>query len=481
MKKTNKLSLNLACYLISGCGALNLITGCSTPSIPPIQPPEITEEAHFSKSGTEAVSASWWTAFNDPALNKLIEQALSQNLTLAQSWSRLSQAESLVKAGGAARFPSLFTTVSSRRQWQNLNGPSDSSDTTSGSTGLTSSYELDLWGKVRAQYESSYFDYLTSEQDLQTASISLAAEVANTWFTLTEKWAQRELLTAQYQNAQQTLESIKVRFNNGSRNATDLLQQQQVIESRNALLILNQSEIAVLEHSLSILLGKDPSKGSYQPTLRFPDFPDLPSTGIPAQTLSHRPDIQSAWYAIQAADRDVAIAIDSRFPTITLGGTLSAAFGSPVNWFENWIKALTASISLPIIDGGSRRSEVDRRKALLGTALLRYENAYLTAMKEVEDALIQEQQQSDYLASLDQQIKLADQVFQQTLLRYQQGNQTYLQVLTAQDSLHSLKRTQLTALRTLFSYRIALYRAIGGNLTPPHSERWDRTISGINH
>ena len=449
-----------------------LLSSCTHPTPEPVQVPVALEQSRFSERGSIPQEDRWWEAFNDPHLNEFIEQAFSENLTLAQAWSRLAQAEASVKAAGASRSPSLSFTANARRQWQNTPESARATDTTTGTTAFNSSYELDLWGKVRSQYAGAVFDYQATEQDLYAAAISLTAQISNTWYSLVEKRAQQELLQAQYQTAEQTLESIRIRFNNGNRNGTDLLQQEQVLESRKASLILNQAEIEVLEHSLAILIGKDPASASYAIASSFPELPEFPEVGIPAETLAKRPDIQSSWLAIQSADSDVAAAIANRFPAITLGGTVSAAFGSPINLFENWMKSLSASLSLPLFDGGARVAEVERRQAMLVTTLLQYQSAYIGAIKEVEDAIVREKQQLKYLDSLDKQIALAENVFNQTLNRYKKGNLTYLQVLTTQDSLHNLRRTQLTAVRNLLSYRTSLYQSIGGSFDLNPSEAW---------
>jgi len=448
------------------------LTSCTHPTPEPVQIPSELEQSRFSERGSIPQADRWWEAFDDADLNEFIEQAFSENLTLAQAWSRLAQAEASLKATGASRYPSLNFSANARRQWQNTPESARATDTTSGATAFNTSYELDLWGKIRNQYAGAVFDYQATEQELYAAAISLSAQISNTWYSLVEKRAQQQLLQAQYETAEQTLESIRIRFNNGNRNGTDLLQQEQVLESRKASLILNQAEIEVLEHSLAILSGKDPASASYPMVRNFPVLPAFPALGIPAETLAKRPDIQSSWLAIQSADADVAAAIANRFPSITLGGTISAAFGSPINLFENWVKSLSASLALPLFDGGARVADVERRQALLGTTFLQYQSAYIGAIKEVEDAIIREKQQLKYLESLDKQIKLAENVFDQTLNRYKNGNQTYLQVLTAQDSLHNLRRTKLTAVRNLLNYRTSLYQAIGGSFDLTPSEAW---------
>ena len=451
--------------------ALILLTACSHNAIEDSPPAEITTSTGvFSDSGAVKAPNAWWESFNDPQLDRLVTASLENNPGLAQAWARLRMAEASQRIAGATNAPNLSFTGSAQRRFINAPGESESMETTSGSTSFSTSYELDLWGRVRSEKDVAMFEAKATSQDLQAAAVSLIAQVANTWFLLEEKTSQRTLLEAQYKNAQQTLELMQTRFESGSLTGTDLLQQQQSVESRNAALILNQSEIEVSEHTLAILLGKDPASASFSAGDTLPVLPPLPQLGVPAIVLNQRPDVQAALLRVREADAAVSASIANRFPKITLGGSLTSSFGSPVNLFEDWVKTLLANLTLPIIDGGSRRAEVDRKQAQLTVTILAYQQTFLNAMKEVEDALAQERQQSRYIQSLEAQTKLSEQVYEQTLTRFQRGNRTYLQVLTAQDSLHSLNRSLLTARRTLLAYRIDLYRAIGGPIDLPESE-----------
>ncbi len=462
------------------------LAGCSYPETPTASAPSsLGENAlsdhSFSESGTVPVESHWWTAFNDAQLNTWVDKALRENLSLAQAWARLSEAEATLTASSAARFPSLGLQTSVRRTFDDATTANPPTDRTTGSLDLIASYELDLWGKVRSEARGAYFEYRATEQDLRAASISIAGQIAITWYNLVERRAQQSLLKAQYQNAEQTLESIRMRFQHGSRNATDLLQQQQVIEARSGALIQNQAEIEILEHHLGILTGSTALHIEVQTPDTFPELPEFPSTGIPAAIITARPDIQAAWLRLQAADAAAATAVANRFPSLTLGAVLSSAFGGPVQLFDEWMEALTASLSASLIDGGLRRAEVDRRQALLSSALLNYRQTVLEALREVEDAIVQERQQQAFLESLSRQIVLAEQVFDQTFARYQSGDQSYLQVLTAQDSLHQLRRTALTAQLQLLQFRIALYRSLGSGFEPVLSDAWQsaRSVTGF--
>lgn len=434
----------------------------------------VSTPAAFSKNGRLDIQSPWWKSFEDKQLDALIDEAFRDNPGIGQAWARLRQAEATLQTSKAGMYPDLNLNASARRQYAESQTSDAITETTSGSAGLSSSYELDLWGRVRAQHKAAYFETMATEQDLNSAAITIAAQVVNTWFSLLEKTGQKRLLTAQYDNAKNTLKLLKIRFQKGSIIATDLLQQEQAVESRRASLLLNQGEIEVLEHALATLIGKDPTEATFTPETELPSLPEFPLLGMPVTVIHQRPDVQSAWLRIQAADASVAASIANRFPKITLGGSITSAFGSPVQLFEQWIESLTSSLNVPIFDAGTKKADTKRKKAQLASAILDYHSSVLNAIKEVENAIIQEQQQLSYIESLETQAALAEQVHQQTLNRFKRGNRTYLQVLVSQNSLHNLNRSHLSAKRTLLNYRVNLYRATGGLLELPQSNIFNK-------
>lgn len=433
---------------------------------PPVKLPE-----KFSASGTAAAPDKWWTALGDADLNKLIEKALANNFDLQSTWARLVQARASARKAGADLWPSLdadagasrtrrATVVRQRRDgtthrnYSNLN---------SMSVGLAVNYELDLWGRVRSTRDAARMDLTATREDLDAAAITLSTEVANTWYELVEQRGQLKLLDKQVKTNEDYLELVTLRFRRGQITATDVLQQRQLLESKKGQKVQAQATLEVLAHQLAILLGTSPGTLDVPPGQKLPTLPPLPATGVPAEWIQRRPDIRSAYLAVQAADRRVAAAIADCFPRISLSVGAETSAARARNLFDNWLASLAANLTAPLFDGGLRLAEVDRTKAAVSEQANAYGQVVLDSLKEVEDALTQETQQRKYLKSLNDQLELSQQSTDQVLKSYIKGTGGFLRFLTTLLSHQQLQQTNLQAQRELIQFRIDLYRALGGS------------------
>lgn len=435
-----------------------LVVGCLP--VARTEPPPMTIPATFSAGGENVLTQRWWLSFNDPALERLMDRVLAGNLSLMAAGDRLDQAAAVAAKAGAERFPAVAFETSGARIWQDDNGARETRN--SFSAGFTASYELDLWGRVRAAREAAGFDFLARAEDLKTAGITLSAQAADTWYSWLEQNGLQNLFEEQLETNRKILELVTLQFRTGQTGIGDVLQQRQLVEAGRGELALAVARTRVLGHQLDLLAGEVPGSHSVLAATEAVALPSLPATGVPAELLQRRPDVRSAWFLLQAADQRVAAAIADRFPKIGLSGRLETSAGQADDLFQNWLSSLAANLAGPLLDGGRRRAEVDRASAAAAEALHDYGQTVLVALREVEDALVRERQQSDYLASLDQQIKLAALAEDSLRDRYLQGAVDYQRVLTARLSLQSLQRRQLTARRELLGYRIDLCRALAG-------------------
>lgn len=442
------------------------LAGCATLVSEPVA---VTEPAgQFSRSGTVPLQSRWWEMLPDAQLQALERMALEANPDLLATQARLDQAAALARKSGAMLYPRLNAGLSS----------SDTDGTSSHVGTLAASYELDLWGGLREEAESARQSWLASRETLDTAAVTLTAEVADTWYQLIEQEGQIDLLNAQQQTNRQMLELVELRFDRGKVQATDVLQQRQLIESAEALLATARAERAVLEHQLKALLGLSPTMpGQTLPTGELIDLPPLPSTGLPIELVQQRPDVREAFHTLRAAEADVAVAVADRFPSITLSATLTTTAGSLGGLFSDWVTVLAGELLGPVFDGGERVAEVDRTRSAARAALHDYSSAVIDALTEVEDALVREQQQRLLLQSLDRQLALTAEVVERTRYNYTKGTVDYLDVLDALRTHQSLQRDQLTARRTLISYRIALHRALAGGWLADTLEQTAATTS----
>jgi outer membrane protein, multidrug efflux system len=447
--RTQALLLAILAILLSGCSLAN--HELKTPLAVPEQ---------FSESGSSPLPDKWWLSFEDPVLSGLIDQALTNNFDLKTAWDRLSQAEALARSAGADLYPAIDAEAGASRT--RLREAGQTSSSRDYSLGLVAGYELDLWGRIRSIRDAAAFDARSSAEDLQTAALTLSAQVAGTWYQLVEQYGQLEVLGEQIVTNGQVLELVTLQFRTGQVGIADVLQQRQLVESNRGEKIQVVTQVKVLEHQLAILLGYPPDHSVAPRVAALLDLPPMPETGLPAELIRHRPDIRSAFYSVLAADSDVAAAIADRFPRLSLTVGVDTSGEHTRDLFDNWLATLAANLVAPIIDGGLRRAEVDRTRAAASEALNSYGQTILDALGEVEDALVQEQHQRDFIASLDKQLVLAGQVIERIRDRYLKGTADYQRVLDALLSQQQLQRSILAAKRDLVQDRIDLCRALGG-------------------
>ncbi|NNJ94975.1 MAG: TolC family protein, partial [Halobacteria archaeon] len=327
-------------------------------------------------------------------------------------------------------------------------------------------------------------DRQASEAELAAAAISLSAEVAGTWYQLVEQYGQQVLVTNQLESNSRVLELITLRFRRGKVGATDVLQQRQLVESNRGEQANVQSQIAVLEHRLAILLGESPDSRVAEQRDELISVPQMPSTGIPVELVRRRPDLRQRFYSLQAADQRTAAAVADRFPRISLLGSSDTTASDAGDLFNNWLGNLSANLVAPVIDGGRRRAEVDRTRAVAEQSLSDYRQALVDALGEVEDALVRERQQRVFIDSLDKQLVLSKQVIERVRDSYLYGAVEYLRVLDVLITDQNLERSRLAAQRNLIDNRIALHRALAGGWTlerpDPEENASDRRVTHVS-
>jgi NodT family efflux transporter outer membrane factor (OMF) lipoprotein len=412
----------------------------------------------FSESGQSSLPDHWWTSFEDPVLNGLVDQALVNNFSLKTAWDRLSQARALAKSAGADLVPTLDAEVEASQN--RLYESGQSTDGRSYSLGLAASYELDLWGRIQSSRDAAAFEADASEQDLLAAALTLSGQVAGTWDQLVEQYGQLDILDEQMVNNQKALELVNLQLRTGQVGISDMLQQQ-LIESLEGERDLALAQAEVLAQQLAILLGYPPRQTVAPRVAAMIDLPPIPKLGLPAELIQGRPDIRSALFSVRSANSDLAAAIADRFPRLSLTAGVTTTGVHTRDLFSNWLATLAANLVAPIVDGGQRKAEVERTRAAAGEALNAYGQTILEALKEVETALVQEQRQRDFIASIDRQLTLAGRVIERLRDRYLQGSVDYQRVLDALLSLQSLQRNRLTARQNLVQYRIDLCLALG--------------------
>jgi len=441
-----------------------LLTACS-PFAPGIRrsPAEDLPRTFSLYTGDAEPMQHWWESFEDPQLNELISTALTGNFTLKEAWARLNQARALAVQAGADLYPQVDGDGDAFIGRQNFDGdPSSPFTIEDYSLGLFARYEVDLWGRIRAQSDSAVLLASATREDLNTAAITIAAEVANRWVSIISQRMQKKLLEEQLRINETLLELVELRFRMAMVSALDVYQQQQVVENVRAEIPLVERDEQLLRHELAVLLGKPPLADINIDRSELPQPPELPPTGLPADLLAVRPDVRSAGLQLQAADWQIAAARAARLPALSLNAGARYGQGDFDVLFSNWLMTLSANLTAPLLDGGRRAAEVDRSRALADENLAAYYDTVLTAVKEVEDALISEAKQKEHIEGLQKVATSARRALEEAGVRYRNGLNDYLPVLTQLLTVQGLERDLIRRQADLLAARVRLYRALGG-------------------
>ncbi|WP_299587960.1 efflux transporter outer membrane subunit [uncultured Microbulbifer sp.] len=445
-----------------------LLASCTTAPPEAVPPQNILPlPVAFSDSGSVVAEVRWWRGFEDPQLDQLVALALGDNPNLQASYWRLRQAAAAARGARSGLWPRLTARIENTEQrYSSGEFTAPSNEGNSWSTRIAASYEVDLWGRVRAGASAAEAGFLAQEQNLQTASLSLAAEVSSNWLELREQWGQRDLLLQQLETNRQSLQVLELRFGRGVSDAADVLQQRQLIQRSEQELEQAGANIDVLEVQLATLLGITPSQlHSYiHREANLPLLPALPDTGIPSQLLLRRPDVREAQRKLlqdyHLADQSWA----NRLPTLSLSAVASNGTSLISDITENWLLAIAASIEGVIFDGGALVSAREQQDAVLQEGWAQYRETVNQALSEVEQALIRERALSQELAHLRERERLSALIVERRNRAYIRGAVDFLNLLTATIEQQSLAREVLSAERQRLQNRVTLYRALSGGL-----------------
>jgi outer membrane protein, multidrug efflux system len=425
------------------------------------------EPLAFSPSGEAPVADAWWTAFEDPALDGHIREALRENLSLRAAWARLEAAEAVLWRERAPLVPVVSGFADSS---VGTDDPFGGVQRVPIEFGARASYEVDLWGRLRAGARAEVANREQVRARAGTAALSVSAEVARTWVALGATREQLALLDEQIVANQGMAEVVEARFLNGVVRQADALRQERLLEQTRAERIARLEDQEVLEHRLAVLLGRPPQEPVTPLPEALPAVPPLPEAGVPVELLRRRPDVRAAEQALLEADARVAVAVAEQFPRLDLRAGVSNAPSSVSAILEGWVASVGASLVGPLLGAGARHAEVRRAKAVRDEQLAAYGDALLQALREVEDALTRNRRQAEQVENLARQVRLAERTARGLQAQYTGGLDVgYLDVLTAQTTAQSLRRQQIAARRRHLEVRIGLYRALAGGLERPET------------
>ncbi|MEQ8471496.1 MAG: TolC family protein [Marinoscillum sp.] len=449
---------------------LGSISTCS----PELTPVELTYDSleGFSRSGNVAMNSKWWRSFEDTDLNLLIDSALADNFSLAATWQQLRAAQASVTQARSGLFPQVDLNLRSgiSRPKPDFVGGENTQ------LSLGASYEVDLWGRIRYAAHAEEYRKEATRFAYKTAAISLAGELAITWFRLKAANEQLGLLEQQISTNQKTLALIRIRFGSGQVRGVDILRQQQLIASSEEQKIILETDIATLKNQMAILLGQPPTTIDLDSnSFVLPKLPPLPKTGVPLQLVNRRPDVQQTYYQLQASDREVAAAISAKYPRLNLSVAAAIRSNDINNLLQSQAVSLTGGLLAPLFYGGRLNAAVDEAKAIREQQISNYAQAVLVAFREVEDALVREQKQQERLVVIRERLDLTQRANSQLKTEYLNGSLQYLDVLTGLNQEQQLQQELVMAKLALLEIRISLYRALAGGFETERENQEDQS------
>lgn len=417
----------------------------------------------------ETSNAVWWKNFNSNELNALITRALSENFTIHAAYARLKQAHAQLERAGAGQYPTLNLIGNAKAGRTGVKANSSQSglydDTQQYRLGAAAAYELDFWGRIEAQRSASEQKLYASQADLDTAAVTVAASVATTWIDLLRVREEITILNEQIENNKKQLTFQELRFENGLAQSVDVLQQRQILASSQSELPLLVAKEQILLNALAVLIGSTPLDRPELTQKKLPELIQLPTTGLPADLLANRPDVRAAGFLLFSAKWNVAEARANRLPQLTLNADAALNSSVAAVLFNNWAATLAGNIVQSVLDGGARASEVARTRALVEEKAATYSLTVSKAIQEVEDALVNEEQQQQYIKLLSAQRNATAKTLKDAQLRYLQGQSGYLPLLQEILNVQRLERSMIKQQAELIKFRISLYRALGGSWT----------------
>lgn len=414
----------------------------------------------------------WWRTFGDPVTAELVEAALDANTDLAAAAARVLEARAALVQAGSRRVPEVSAGLSATRQKNSFVLPNVgrvSPIATTYSDNLSVSYQADLFGALRRGKEAAWAELLGEEAARDTVTHTVISEVVRARVRLATLARAADVARAIRESWADTLATTERRYENGLVQTLDLRLARENLASAEAAVVRRDRELEQAGLALDILLGRRPGTGE-APATGLEPLPELGPVplGLPADLLDRRPDLRQAEMRIAAATARIGVAVADLFPGLTLtgaAGTTSDSLGDLAS-SDSLVYNAVASIVGPIFDGGRRRAAVRSARAAADAAAASYAGAVLTALREVEDALVRDvslRQEVDFLERRLEEARAADGIAR---ARYGRGVLDLLGTLETERRLRAAEEALITAQADLWNARIDLHLALGGDWLP---------------
>jgi NodT family efflux transporter outer membrane factor (OMF) lipoprotein len=420
-----------------------------------------------SQPQDQALRGKWWEVFNDPQLNALEERVdvSNQNLKIAEQQFR--QARDQVRINRSYLYPTVGAGPNITAEQFSKNAPNAGPKygQTQGDFVLPFdlSYEVDAWGRIRRTIEAATANAQASAADLETARLSLHAELAADYFSLRGLDAEKQLLDSTVIAYQKALDFNTNRYNGGLAAKVEVAQAATQLQTTQAQDIDVGVQRAQFEHAIAALVGQPASTFSIPVSPLTTPPPAIP-VGVPSDLLQRRPDIAAAERNVASANAEIGVAMTAYYPTLSLSAVAGLEGSSILNWFAwpSHFFAVGPRLLETLYDAGRRHAYTDQAWAVYDANVAAYRQNVLSAFQEVEDNLAGLRILEQESAKQNQAVQSAELSLALSTNRYKGGLVTYLEVITAQSAALSDEQTAVSLLTRRMNSAVLLIKALGG-------------------
>ncbi|MBQ0719354.1 MAG: efflux transporter outer membrane subunit [Gammaproteobacteria bacterium] len=468
----------LTVYAALISGSVSLISGCAlTPDYerPPLAVPSSyaadTQLTSSTGQGESIANLPWWQVFEDAQLQALIRSALAENKDLGVALSRIAQANAQLTSTRANQFPFFDVSGSAGRGRQSqLLIPGAGIEENFSIMGNLS-FELDLWRKLSRATESARAELLANEAAHRHVSLTIVANVARTYLLLLDLDQRLVIARRTVDSRQGSLAIIQARFDKGTVPELDVNQAQVELAVAEVAVATFQRQIAQTEHSLSILLGRNP--GAIKRGLSLMEqqlLPEIP-TGLPSELLQRRPDVVAAEQQLHAETALIGVAEALRYPSLSLTGSYGGVSDdlSDLNDSDAESWGVAGNIFAPILNWGQLKAQSEAQRARTEQALQNYEATLQQAFREVADALVAVDTYRQEYEAYHRQAVAAGNAERLSRARYDAGVVDYLEVLESSRSMFNAELNESASFQAAMNALVELYQSLGGGWTAEES------------
>jgi multidrug efflux system outer membrane protein len=449
--------------LLLNCGCIKMGPDFKKPDMDK-QIPESYQHAPSDVESKKAIDR-WWSVFNDPSLDQIVQEVLVNNLDIKKAVAAISELRSYFVQSRADRYPNVSVQGEAKRQ-----RISPGVETDLYTLSLPASFEIDLWGRLARTEEAALANLTRAEDNARTVAQTIVAEAIILYFQIESLERRIQITQQSIENYRRNLSLVQRRYEGGLVSILDLRQSRRILAQAEASLPSLRQDLGTNQQKLAILLGRYPETQPCrcQPEDYFKRLDAVPP-GLPSELLQRRPDIRVAEANLRALNAKIGVAKASRFPRISLTGSFGYSSTELDELFharhELWNIAFGAL--QPLFDAGKFKAGQRAAEAQYQQGLAEYAKTILTAFSEVENALLTREEQMkrrDRIVTFLSEARATEQVAQS---RYERGLDNYLTVLDAQRTRFQAEENLVLVDLAILSNRVTLHRALGGGWADP--------------